>query len=837
MSGSGAPLPRGLRFTPPAADALREAIADAGGVEVFAVGDVEHGIVTGIAVAARGTEDKVLAILGRPRSGQVVIHNHPSGNTRPSDPDLALAHQFANDGVGFVIVDSAVSVSTWVVEPWDKAPVRVDPAEVDRLLSEQLVASMPGGEVRPAQRRMAAAVTEALNAGTPLLVEAGTGTGKSLAYLVPAALWAVANQRKVVISTHTRALQAQLLASDLPLLERAGLDVRVAVLEGRNNYLCKRRLGLALEEQEELSPEAREQLDHLVTWSQTTASGSRTDLAELVDRDVWERVESDTDLTLRMRCEHYETCHFYTARRTAGGAHLVIVNHALLMADLALRHEAGHGVLPAYDRVILDEAHHLEDVATGLGATRVTALAIRRAVQPLLPRRDKPGALDRLLTFLPTLTVVPDDLRSHAVHAAEVSKDLAAALPRAADARLAEVAGVLAPEDPTRRLDAAFREGAEWTDVVRPQLGALVRALDEVTAELDAIRVALSEHKLPEARSQPLLEIVRAWRRLVAHGVALRGILADPPPDGPGGPDHVQWIELATRRGHTPSAAVSSAPVDVAASLRTLLWQVVPGTVCTSATLSVGGDFAFWRGRHGLSAATELVLDSPFDHFHQAMLGLPRDLPLPDQPGYLRATARAMVDAITLSDGGAFVLCTSHRAVEAYARALRAALPPGWPVHQQGAGSRHALLARFRQDPRAVLVGTDSFWEGVSVKGDALRLVILPRLPFRVPTDPLAQARHERLVARNLDPFRVDTLPRAVLKLRQGYGRLLRSRSDRGVVLLLDARVHERSYGTRLLAALPPARRVKGPWTRVRDEIERFFAHRRVQGDAGPPGR
>lgn len=812
-----------LRFTPPAAEAMRAAIAEAGGVEVFAIGDVERGQVTEITVCARGTADKVLAVLGRPRAGQVVIHNHPSGDLTPSDPDLSLAARYSEDGVGFVIVDSGVERSNFVVEPWDAAPVAIDPAEVDRLFTEVLPGVLKGAEVRDAQRQMAAAVTATLNEGRPLVVEAGTGTGKSLAYLIPAALWAKANDSKVVIATHTRALQAQLLAHDLPLLAAAGIEVRTAVLEGRGNYLCKRRLGLAIDEQADLPPEARDALDLVKDWAESTEVGSRTELGFRLPGDVWDRVNSDTDLTLRMRCEHYDSCHFYQARRRAAAAHVVVVNHALLMADLAVREDAGVGVLPVWRRVILDEAHHLEDAATGLAASSVSAEAIRRAVAPLLPRKKKPGSLARLRLHIDSVTTLPPDVRDRVRARLDRVRPSLEALPDAARRSFGELANVLSPETPTKRVDAAFEEDPEWTDLARPQLEGFGVVLEDVAGELGRVMEAFGDHRLPDDKAQPLLDLGRATRRLSRHAGALRRFL-DPPPTDEDTPPDVRWMELARRRSDRPEAVVRSAPVDVAPVLQRLLWHPRPGAVCTSATLSVGNAFTFFEERHGLKEPEELLLPSPFDHFQQAILGLPTDLPPPDHPRYLRETARRIVDAVEISRGGAFVLCTSYRAVDAYAEALRRTLRPGVPVLAQGTRGRGALLAEFRERPDSILVGTDSFWEGVSVKGHGLRLVILPRLPFRVPTDPLQQARHEQLQREGLDPFRADTLPRAVLKLRQGYGRLLRSRADRGAVLLLDTRVHDRSYGRIVLGALPPARRVKGPWPRVADALRALYA-------------
>lgn len=816
------------RFDPTAADAMRRAVREADGVEVFAIGRIDRGRVAELEVAARGQIDRVLAILGRPRSGQVVIHNHPSGDLTPSDADLHLASRFSEDGVGFVVVDSAVSRANWVVEPWDPGAVPVDRARMEAFFREDLPAAVEGWEVRDAQLRMAHLVADTLDGATPLLVEAGTGTGKSLAYLVPAALWALANQRTVVVSTHTRALQAQLLRSDLPLLARGGLEVRSAVLEGRNNYLCKRRLGLAREEAAAAEePAAAEAFAALIDWAATTRAGSRSELGFTLPGDLWERVQSDTDLTLRMRCEHYEDCHFYTARREAARAHVLVVNHALLTVDLVVRQERGQGILPRYERVILDEAHHLEDVATGIGATRVTRLAVRRAVSPLLPRKKRQGALARAERALDDSPALPAEIRDAAKAACRAATVHVESVGLIADQVLGDLVQQLDPEQLTRRVTAPWRESPAFDRDVVPPLEHLAAKLDDAAGSLTAVEEALGDHSLPARNAQPLLDLGRAVRRLTGHALAVRRFLEEP--DG----TTCRWIALERRRHDDPSAAVVTAPLDAGPLLKTLLWEEFGGTVCTSATLTTGGTFAFWQARHGLDEAATHLLPSPFDHYRQALLGLPRDLPEPNAPDFLRVTARAIVDAVEASDGGAFVLCTSYRAVDAYAAALSAALPPGMPVLAQGTAARGALLDRFRQHPRSVLVGTDSFWEGVSVKGDGLRLVIIPRLPFRRPDDPLQEARHERLVRQGVEPFRALTLPQAILKVRQGYGRLIRSPSDTGVVLLLDRRLHDKAYGRVVLASLPPARRLAAPWARVLAEVRQQFAARRGRPPAG----
>lgn len=780
------------RFRPQAADALRAAITEAGGTEVYAIGSLVDDEVATLVIHARGRIDAVPAP-HRGKPGQVAIHNHPTGRLDPSPADMAIASRMAEDGVGFVIVDNAVSHARWVVEPDPpREPVAVDPARVRRFFEVDLPAALPGCEARSQQLDMALAVADSLSRREPLVVEAGTGTGKSLAYLVPAALWAIANEGRVVVATYTQALQAQLVRSDLPLLPRGGIEVRSALLVGRNNYACRRRLALA---QAGASPDSKPVVDALVAWSESGRARHRADLPFAVDAELWDEVLSDSDLTLAVRCDHYARCHFYDARRDAAKAHIVVVNQALLLADLAVRAENDTGVLPAFHRVIVDEAHHLEAAATSALGCRLTGRAVSRAVAPLLDSARRPGAVSRLSAVAPDLPAVS------AVSALWVAGNAAET-----------VLGQPAPSQPRRR--QLLISSPQWPEEIDGYT-QVASTLDRARRALDALLEAAPPLAPDDAAA--LLDIRRAARRLAEHA-ANASAFAVGPDDG-----HERWLEAAGRRPEDGRALVA-APVDVAPTLRRLLWSPFPGTVATSATLAVAGSFGPWVERVGPAGEpATLRVDSPFDHAAQAVLGLPRDLPPPDTEGWEGQSADAVVDALRCARGGAFVLCTSHAAVRSYASALRRALPAA-VVLAQGEAGRPLLLERFRADANAVLVGTDSFWEGVSVTGDALRLVVIPRIPFRVPDDPLFQARAERLVARGIDPFRALTLPDAVLKLRQGYGRLIRTRTDRGAVVLLDRRLHDRSYGRVVLASLPPARRVTGPWRTVRAALLELFA-------------
>jgi ATP-dependent DNA helicase DinG len=838
------------RFTGAAAAALRAAIEDAGGNEVVALGTVgDDGLVADVRILARGHRHATPAILQVPRPGEVVIHNHPSGVLQPSDADLAIASQLGNGGVGTYIVDNAVRRVYVVVEPHRPAtPNALDAAAAAALLSADgaVGAALDGFEERPQQLAMLRAVTTAFNHDGILSVEAGTGTGKSLAYLVPAILWSRANQQRVVISTHTINLQEQLVQKDLPLLtQRAGLAARVALVKGRGNYLCKRKAAQAeaqpaLLVEDELLGELRQ----VLAWAKQTADGSLADLAVRPRPAVWEQVVSENDNCLRARCPYYSSCFFYTARRTAAAADILVVNHHLLMADLALRAEVGDytqsGVLPPSGRVIIDEAHHLEDVATSYFGAQVSLAMIERACGRLQSRRQAgKGILPALALALDAVDDPADaPIASGAAHwidgrlaaacpsvvaeAADCFDALCAAfamLPRrGGDERLAKL-----------RVTEAVRATPFWTELVE-RTRRLAMTLDAFAGDFDGVleRIAgLSENVAPQIRYLAT--------ELGAIGGRLRGLAETLIAFAEDDRTHCAWIEQRTRSNGVASLSLHRAPIAVGAQLAAALFDPFATAVLTSATLTVDGRFDFLHARVGVDRVRlpervdTLRVASPFAFAQQALLAVPADLPEPNAPGYDAASHAAMHRILAATRGGTFLLFTSYGALNRawfeMANALRAR---GYLPLRQGELSRQVLLRRFVADPRAVLFATDSFWEGVDVRGDALRCVVIARLPFRVPTEPLEEARVEAIAERGGDPFAEHTVPQAAIKLQQGFGRLIRSRSDRGCVVILDSRIATRRYGQVFFASLPPARRVVGPTRDVLAEIDAFFAAERA---------
>jgi ATP-dependent DNA helicase DinG len=600
-----------------------------------------------------------------------------------------------------------------------------------------LARCVPGYAPRREQQLMAAAVRDALATLTNLVVEAGTGTGKTFAYLVPALL----SGRRIVVSTGTRNLQDQLYSRDLPVVAAAiGRPVRVALLKGRANYLCEHRLTIARD------GALTEELAHVIAWAGRTRTGDLAEVGDVPeDSPLWARLTSTADDCLGATCPEYADCHVVRARRAAQEADIVIVNHHLLLADLALKEEGFGELLPGAEAIIVDEAHQMPDVASQFFGVSVT--------QRQLAGLARDAGVEAMRAGIGAVAGPADAL-------VRVTRD----------ARLA-----LGLEARRLQWDALPGDASEALSDVARELGRFADALEAVagvSAGLDACRRRASE--------------------LTAR---LEVLLAGDDVDG------LRWIEVFPQ-----SFALHLTPIDAASSLGAAMAARACAWVFTSATLAVGEDFSHFARRMGLEEARTLRLDSPFDFARNAVLYLPPEMPDPAAPDYTRRVVAEAWPLVEAGEGRAFLLFTSYRALrEAEAEIARRHCP--FPVLVQGSAPRDELLRRFREAGNAVLLGTGSFWEGVDVRGPALSLVVIDKLPFASPGDPLLQARLAAIRARGGEPFRELQLPQAVIALKQGVGRLIRDIDDRGVLMLCDPRLRTRNYGGAFLGSLPPMRR------------------------------
>jgi ATP-dependent DNA helicase DinG len=676
---------------------------------------------------------------------------------------------------------------------------------------------------------MARLISSLFSRGGVGLIEAGTGVGKSLGYLIPALRWAAESGERTVVSTNTITLQEQLTGKDLPFLAEALTDqkVRFALLKGWRNYLCLQRLEQARAQGPALFDDAASvELAGIEAWAEKTTDGSLADLPDPPRGEVWDEVAAEGDLCTRLRCPHFERCFVFTARRAAAQADVIVVNHHLLMADLAVRRASQRwdeaAVLPAFKRLVIDEGHHLEDAA----ASHLGQEVSRRSLERLFNRLDRRGkgllpALERALSKGTDLLSVAslDLVRARLAPSLHTSRVKAAAL-------CDLLAGWLAVRDePQVRLTDAFADDAIWGDGLGVALDDLLAEIDLLGDGLRMVRERLESDERRAEELAPLLNEVRGvTRRLAGAGDALRAALR---PDRDGLP-RVRWLE---RRGGEGNVGATAVPLDLAPVLREDLFRRVETAVVTSATLAVGDGFDFLTRRLGLDdpelEPVTATLASPFSYPTQAVLAIPSDFPAPNLDGaaHFARTLGAAEDLIAFAGGGVFLLFTSHRDVREAARVLRERGVAGaHPLLVHGEAPRDDLLRRFRAHGDAVLVGTASFWEGVDIPGRALRGLVLARIPFRVPTEPVTAAQCEAIEAEGRSAFDEYMIPHAALRLKQGFGRLIRTADDRGVVVICDPRVVTKGYGRRLLQGLPPAARLQGPWALLRDGLRAFYA-------------
>jgi ATP-dependent DNA helicase DinG len=695
----------------------------------------------------------------------------------------------------------------------------LEPVDMDSVvpLNEEEVASILeyGGpfsqyfgafEQRPEQVEMLRTVTNALSSARHIMVEAGTGVGKSFAYLVPAALFAYQNNTRVVVSTNTINLQDQLIKKDFPdLCAALNLDLRAAVLKGRSNYLCPRRLQYMRQRFPANENEMRV-LAKVLVWLIENHSGDRNELnlTGPAEREVWSRMSAEDDACGSENCVKHTggACPFYRARQAALTAHVLIVNHALLLSDIA----SGSHVLPAYDYLIVDEAHHLESATTSALSFRLTEFDLGRMLKELGGTTS--GVLSRLLGET-NEALRPSDfglLQQKVNRATDLAFRLEN-LNREFFLVLGEFVKLQREGQPPSnyswqaRILPATRILPGWEDIemVWDQSGETFRHLLTNLSELYREAGSLYADGVDQLEDV-MSDLGNVYRRLAEAEANISGMIAKP------NPGTVYWIEV-NPRGERLS--LNAAPLSVGPLIEKYIWNEKSSVILTSATLTAHGSFDYMRRTLGAEIADEMSLGSPFDYESSTLLYLPNDIPEPNQPGYQQALSRVLINTAKATGGRMLVLFTSYAALKKTSQAITGALArEEIYVFEQGEGaSPNTLLESFKATDRAVLLGTRSFWEGVDVPGEALQVVVITKLPFDVPTDPLIAARSEMYE----DSFHEYYLPEAILKFRQGFGRLIRSQSDHGIVVILDKRVITKQYGRLFIESLPQCTFKQGP--------------------------
>ena len=703
-------------------------------------------------------------------------------------------------------------------------PLRPNP-EVEPIDTGTIAAALEQGgafeqaidqfEHRPQQVHMLRAVCDALNRGQHLMVEAGTGTGKSLAYLLPAIHWAQRNGERVVISTNTINLQEQLATKDAPDLQKAlPFDFRAAVLKGRSHYLCPARLATMLQSGPANVDEMRV-LAKVLLWLPSTVSGDGDELfiPSPAERGVWARLSADSPTCTSERCSQWgdRGCFFHNARQEAEGAHVVIVNHALLLADVAVANRA----LPEYKYLIVDEAHHLENATTDQLSFSINQYDLRRALEELSPlqRGRGPNMLDDAVGRV--RSACPAEIASDVQVYAEQVSDGVAEADRMSEEFFALVGDFVERHTEGKgeytlraRLTPALRTQPAWSNVeiawdnLNAQLNTVIAGLDRLNRAMSD----LADFGVPDY-DELYARLLGAWRGLDEMRGSTNAVVTKPSPGA------IYWVEsqppASGRAGARPTISLHAAPLHVGPLVEEHLFKKKSSVVLTSATLRTGKSFGFIQGRLNAQDVDTLAVGSPFDYKSSTLLYLASDVPEPNANGYQRGIELGLIELCTAMGGRTLALFTSYSQLRATARVLTPELARRdiMVFEQSDGSSRRQLLDRFKASERGVLLGTRSFWEGVDVPGEALSCLAITRLPFAVPNDPIFAARSETFD----EPFTQYAVPDAVLRFRQGFGRLIRTRTDRGVVAVFDRRIISKQYGKMFLDSLPECTVQRGP--------------------------
>jgi ATP-dependent DNA helicase DinG len=613
----------------------------------------------------------------------------------------------------------------------------------------------PAYEYRPGQIEMAQAVLHAIEENNHLCVEAGTGTGKTLAYLIPA----IFSNKRVVISTATKNLQEQLFSRDIPFLEKAlNRKFSACYMKGRSNYLCWNKLEQMQGEQYLFSPQDPERLSFIKQWAQTTQTGDRGELTELPeDFLLWRRLDASRETCSGQKCRNFDACFITRVRQQALQSDIVIVNHHLFFADLSLRQGDFGSILPEYSILVLDEAHEIEDVATQYFGTVVSNYRVDELI------RDSNKTLTDLKAGSPYLT---SELGKLAERAADFFRQF----------QTREGRFVLQPFGSgtvARRGPQNFDSISSHYKAFRIQLSSLKTSLANVTVQSESIETLMRRCQEIESDLASILESDSK--------------------------EHVFWCEIRSRGG----VFLWASPINISNILKERLFSCVNSVILTSATLSTGNNFQFAKSRLGLENAEELIVPSHFDFQSQAIFYVPRNIPEPREEGWVRYASKEIEMILEASQGRAFVLFTSYNQMDQVHQELKNRL--SFPIMIQGEKSKSGLLDSFRKTPNAVLFATSSFWQGVDVQGEQLSCVIIDKIPFSVPSDPVVAARIANVNDSGGNAFYDYQIPTATILLKQGLGRLIRSKTDRGILALLDKRILTKSYGRMFLKSIPPA--------------------------------
>lgn len=804
---------------------LRNQIKAAGGNEVFFTGEIDDsGVVVAVKTGSRGNEHTVNVNFTDVRDtvrSAVLIHNHPGGNLTPSGADLGVASRASEDGQGFYIINNSATEIYVVVEPvLPRKITKLDIEQAGGYISEggELSKISKNFEERPVQIDLLRHIAHAFNENKLAAFEAGTGVGKSYAYLIPAVLWALENKERVVVSTGTINLQQQLCEKDLPAVEKIlGRKFKYILMKGRQNYICRRRLSEA-GSMRDLFDSDVEVLDKIIEWAKESATGSRSDLSFIPGETLWGKVNSESDACMGMRCPYHSECFVMKVRKEAAGANVIVVNHHLLFADIESRIEgAGYddtAVLPPYRRIIFDEAHGIENAATSFFSESFTRFKVNKLVMQMYRRRKNAEA-----GHLATLAILSSNEEK-----AGLAQDITTRIKTALFNYELSCKDLLRNETTKRLFEGTARD-----------FGPALVAIGELAAVLgefaDVIRLVMEGIDDDDKDTPAFWESKIILRRMDALVLLLKSFCAWDEKK-----ENVFWIQkkrlppgMASDSEEAEYVTLTSTPLEISRMMNDGVFEQMSSVVFTSATLQTGRNFAYWMNRTGVSFAersrvTALAYPSPFSYHKNMLFAVPKDAPMPDSMEYQQYIEMAVPRLIQAAGGRTLVLFTSYESLKSAYNTTCAVLRPfTGRIMKQGDDDNARLLNAFKEESESVLFATDSFWQGVDVPGESLSQVIIVKLPFTVPNDPVFVARSEAITKRGGNSFMELSVPEAVIKFRQGIGRLIRRSDDKGAVVVLDRRIYEKRYGSIFTSSLPQCKMMYETLSDTIKKVEDFI--------------
>ena len=800
---------------------IRSEIASSNENEVFFVGEINHdGKVTSVSVGSRGNLHSVPVNQDLKRKGSVLIHNHPGGNLTPSDADLSVAAVSSENAQGFYIINNDVTEIYVVVEPvLPKVIKKLDVDDAAFYISKDgpLAKINENFEERLSQIELLKNIVKTFNQNKTGVFEAGTGVGKSYAYLIPSILWAVQNNERVVISTGTINLQQQLCLKDIPqAIKITGKPVKFILMKGRQNYICKRRLQDALNSKDLF--ENNDDLDRIAQWQDSCDSGSKSELSFLPSESVWNRINSESDACMALRCPYYSQCFVMKVKKEASAANILVVNHHLLFADIESRlHGAGYDdavVLPPYKRIIFDEAHGIETAATSFFSESFNRFKILKPLN-LLYRKKKNSAMGFLFSVSMLSKEEEKSFQAYQM-ISKIKSDLT--------------------NLETLALDLCIQENNLWLNPLtfrnfQPVL-SMCQTLAKDISVFTSLVLEVLDGVPEDDRDIPYFWETKVLnRRLSDYSVILNDFFMWEEK-----PDKVFWLQ----KKNLPSDMQKDdelnfyinfieTPLDIAPLMNQGIFEPMDSVVCTSATLKTGRDFSYWLRHNGLyfSDSDEVLQGeffSPFPYKENMIFLVPKDIPFPDEPDFQIYVENVLKNLILKAKGRTLVLFTSYESLRlSYNNIFSTMLANGIKLLRQGADDNARILKNFKDDVSSVLFATDSFWQGVDVPGESLSQVIIVKLPFTVPNDPVFKARSEAIRKKGGNSFMELSVPEAIIKFRQGVGRLIRKNTDKGTVVVLDRRIYEKQYGSLFLANVPECKKYYEPVSKILDIIEEFL--------------